>query len=69
MSIENELNELIKQTINNSDMPYVSQFRKTDSGFKRIYERVKQHIFVRGVTDVETALSFVEDELSQPTID
>jgi hypothetical protein len=50
-------------------MPYTCQFSKTEQGFKRIFDRIKQHIFVRGIANVDTAISLVENELSEPNHD
>jgi hypothetical protein len=64
---EQDLDNLIRETIKgSSDMPYVSQFSQTESGFNRIHFRVKQHILVRGITDIDTAIGLVETELSTP---
>jgi hypothetical protein len=64
---ENDLDNLIKESIKEStDMPYVSQFALTQAGLDKIHFRVKQHILVRGITDVDTAIGLVETELSTP---
>jgi hypothetical protein len=67
---ENQLDLLIKEAILSvKDLPYVSQFANTVVGRDRIFDRVKQHILVRGITNLDTALALVESELSTPNID
>jgi hypothetical protein len=67
MYSESDLDNLIKEAILGAkDMPYVSQFALTEAGFKRIQYRIKQHILVRGITDLDTAIGLVETELSTP---
>jgi hypothetical protein len=67
MYSESDLDNLIKETILGAkDMPYVSQFALTEAGLKRIHYRIKQHILVRGITNLETAIGLVETELSTP---
>lgn len=67
---ENQLDLMIKEAIMSVDsLPYVSQFASTQEGKNRIFFRVKQHILVRGITNLDTALALVETELSTPNID
>ena len=47
-------------------MPYVSQFAMTQAGRNRIHFRIKQHILVRGISNIDTAIGLVETELSYP---
>jgi hypothetical protein len=68
MYTENDLDELINISIKETNLPYVSSFSMTESGFNRIVKRVKEHIFRQNVTNLETALSMVEDELSTPNV-
>ena len=69
MYSEQDLDNLIRETINGATgMPYVSQFSQTEAGFNRIHFRVKQHILVRGITNIDTAIGLVETELSTPNI-
>jgi hypothetical protein len=67
---ETQLDLLIREAILSvDDLPYVSQFATTEAGRNRIFFRVKQHILVRGITNLDTALALVETELSTPNID
>lgn len=67
MYSEQDLDNLIKESIlGATDMPYISQFSKTEAGLKRIHFRIKQHILVRGITNIDTAIGLVETELSMP---
>lgn len=67
MYSESDLDKLIYESISEAtDLPYVSQFALTEAGRDRIHFRIKQHILVRGISDIDTALSFVETELSTP---
>ena len=64
---EKDLDSLIRESIKDCDsLPYVCRFASTKAGFDRIFKRVKEHIFVRGIDDVDTALALVEGELEQP---
>jgi len=65
MYSENDLDELITQSITESDLPKIEIFRQTTEGFRRIMMRVKQHILVRGIADVDACLALVETELSE----
>lgn len=70
MYTERDLDELINEAIKDcSSLPYVCKFSSTESGFKRIFARIKQHIFERGIDDVDTALALVETELRQPPVE
>lgn len=69
MYSESDLDELIKVSIKETDMPYISSFSLTSDGFNRIFKRTKEHILKQNVPNVETALSMVENELSTPTED
>ncbi len=60
-----DLDELIAQTIKDTDLVYVKQFTSTKSGFELVFRRVKQHILVRGIDNVDSALSLVESELQE----
>ena len=51
------------------NLPYVSQFALTQAGKDRIFFRVKQHILVRGIANLDTALALVEVELSTPNVE
>lgn len=65
-----ELNQLIKDTILNcKTLPHVCKFRETELGFSRIESRMKEHIFLQGLDDVDTALALVEGELEEPYIE
>lgn len=64
---EKDLDNLIKESIlEATDMPYISLFSTTQSGIEKIHFRIKQHILVRGITDIDTAIGLVETELSTP---
>lgn len=69
MYTEKDLDDLIEESINECQLIYVQHFRKTQSGFDAIKERVKQHILVRGIEDVDTALGLVDNELQEPYIE
>jgi hypothetical protein len=47
-------------------MPYVSQFALTEAGRDKMHFRIKQHILVRGISDMDTAIGLIETELSTP---
>jgi hypothetical protein len=65
-----DLDDLIAQSIQeNKTLTYVKEFSSTEFGFKRVFDRVKQHILVRGVDNVDTALSLVESELQEVYIE
>jgi hypothetical protein len=64
---ESDLDKLITESIlGATDMPYISIFSTTDAGIRKIHFRIKQHILVRGISDIETAIGLVESELSTP---
>ena len=55
---ENQLDILIREAISSAkNLPYVSQFSLTQAGKDRIFFRVKQHILVRGIANLDTALA------------
>ena len=65
-----DLDDLIAMTIRDSKkFIYVQQFIKTPTGFERVKERVKQHILVRGIDNVDSALANVESELQEVYIE
>jgi hypothetical protein len=67
MYSESDLDKLITESIlGATDMPYISIFSTTDAGIRKIHFRIKQHILVRGISDIETAIGLVESELSTP---
>jgi len=67
---ENQLDILIREAISSAkNLPYVSQFSLTQAGKDRIFFRVKQHILVRGIPNLDTALALVEVELSTPNVE
>ena len=64
---ESHLDNLITESIlKATDMPYISLFATTDAGIRKIHFRVKQHILVRGISDIDTAIGLVETELETP---
>jgi|694.fasta_scaffold12013_4 hypothetical protein len=70
MYTERDLDELIRQSITDCDsLLRVCQFAQTPIGFERIMMRVKQHILVRGIPNVDSALALVELELEEPYIE
>ena len=69
MYTEEQLDELIRQSIADCELPHVCQFAQFEEGINRILNRVKQHILVRGIDDVDTALALVEQELEEPYIE
>jgi hypothetical protein len=67
MFSESDLDKLINESIlGANDMPYISQFSSTEAGLKKIHYRIKQHILVRGISNIDTAIGLVETELSTP---
>jgi hypothetical protein len=65
-----DLDDLIDQSIReNKTLIYVKEFSSTEHGFKRVFDRVKQHILVRGIDNVDTALALVESELQEVYIE
>jgi hypothetical protein len=67
MYSESDLDKLITESILSAkDMPYISLYSTTDAGIRKIHFRIKQHILVRGISDIETAIGLVESELSTP---
>jgi len=67
---ENQLDILIREAITSAkNLPYISQFSLTQAGKDRIFFRVKQHILVRGIANLDTALALVEVELSTPNVE
>ena len=67
MYSESDLDKLIYESISEAtEMPYVSQFALTQAGRESIHYRIKQHILVRGISDIDTAISLVEIELETP---
>ena len=67
---ENQLDILIRESISSAkNLPYISQFSLTQAGKDRIFFRVKQHILVRGIANLDTALALVEVELSTPNVE
>ena len=67
---EKDLDKLITESIKNcSELPRVCKFATTTAGFNRIHKRVKQHILVRGIDNVDTAIALVEQELEQPNVE
>ena len=64
---EADLDKLITESIlEATDMPYISLFATTDAGIRKIHFRIKQHILVRGISDIDTAIGLVETELGTP---
>ena len=64
---ENDLDKLITESIlEATDMPYIYLFATTDAGMRKIHFRIKQHILVRGISDIDTAIGLVETELGTP---
>jgi hypothetical protein len=67
MYSESDLDKLINESIlGATDMPYISLFATTDAGIRKIHYRIKQHILVRGISDIDTAIGLVDSELSTP---
>lgn len=67
MYSEKDLDNLITESIlGATDMPYISLFATTDAGIRKIHFRIKQHILVRGISDIDTAIGLVETELGTP---
>jgi hypothetical protein len=64
-----DLDELITQTITDTNLVYAKQFTSTKSGFDLVFRRVKQHILVRGIDNVDSALALVESELQEVYIE
>ena len=67
MYSESDLDKLINESIlGATDMPYITLFATTDAGMRKIHYRIKQHILVRGISDIDTAIGLVDSELSTP---
>jgi hypothetical protein len=67
MYSEGDLDRLITESILEAkDMPYISLFATTDAGMRKIHFRIKQHILVRGISNIDTAIGLVETELGTP---
>jgi hypothetical protein len=67
MYSEKDLDKLITESILSAkDMPYISLYSTTDAGIRKIHYRIKQHILVRGISDIDTAIGLVETELGTP---
>jgi hypothetical protein len=67
MYSESDLDKLITESIlEATDMPYISLFATTDAGIRKIHYRIKQHILVRGISNIDTAIGLVETELGTP---
>lgn len=70
MYSEADLDALINESIRDCDtLPSVCKFASTKAGRDRIFTRVKEHILVRGIDNVDTALALVESELQEPYIE
>jgi hypothetical protein len=67
MYSESDLDKLINESIlGATDMPHISLYATTDAGMRKVHFRIKQHILVRGIANVDTAIGLVETELSTP---
>tara|TARA_B110000503_G_C7053923_1_gene373555 strand:- start:129 stop:353 length:225 start_codon:yes stop_codon:yes gene_type:complete len=67
---ERDLDELISLSIKECEsLPYLCQFKTTEQGRKLIFQRVKEHIFTRGIANIDTCLALVEQELTEPYIE
>jgi len=67
MYSESDLDKLINESIiGATDMPYISLFATTEAGKRKVHYRIKQHILVRGISNIDTAIGLVETELSTP---
>ncbi len=67
---EKDLNLLIDKAISECDsLPKLCFFTKTEAGKRRVFKRVKEHILVRGIDDVDSAMALVESELEITFVD
>lgn len=67
---ERDLNLLIEKAILECDsLPYLCHFAKTEAGKRRILKRIKEHIFIRGIDDIDTAMALIESELETPLVE
>lgn len=67
MYSEQDLDKLIKKSIKEcGSLPRVCEFVTTKKGFDRVFKRVKEHILLRGIDNIDSALSLVENELEEP---
>jgi len=67
---EKDLDLLIMKSIEEcDDLPNVCTFASTVAGKKKIFRRIKEHIFIRGIDSIDTCLALVEEELSTPYIE
>ena len=62
---EQDLDLLITEKMKDcSDLPNVCKLSETETGKKRIFDRVKEIIVKDGIANVEAALANVEEEIS-----
>lgn len=67
MYSESDLDNLIHESIlKATDMPYISLYATTEAGRRKLHFRIKQHILVRGISNIDTAIGLVETELGTP---
>tara|TARA_R110000772_G_scaffold266050_1_gene388043 strand:- start:4 stop:240 length:237 start_codon:yes stop_codon:yes gene_type:complete len=67
---EKDLDLLIRKSIKEcKDLPNVCTFGSTIAGENKIFKRIKEHIFIRGIDSIDTCLALIEEELSQPYIE
>jgi len=62
---EEQLNLIIEDHLHNcKDYSNICRLKTTDEGHKRIVARIKELIFNDGITDIETAIATVDNEIS-----
>ncbi len=62
---EKDLDVLIDDELDKCEYKNICLFRQTAEGARRIKERVKEIIFSDGITDVESALAKVDEQLEE----
>ena len=61
---EEEMNLIILDHLDNcTDYKNVCELKQTDAGKQRIITRIKELIFKDGITDAETAIAMVDNEI------
>ena len=59
-----DLDELISVSIKDcGTLPRICKFSSTKTGAERIHKRVKTHVLVGSIDNIDTALALVEQEL------
>jgi hypothetical protein len=62
---ENDLYILIEEKLAGCDFKYICLFKQTEEGKSRIKQRVKELIFLDGITNLDTAFDKVDTQLEE----